>query len=164
MSSGSASAGRDAPSQEQPEAGVAGAPTPGSTWMGPCVTHPVWLSVPEGPMFIYAHRFLPQGTLLLPNISALLLNFYRLFSRSWHREWKFFPNRLLLKVTPEQGLTPTEGQVPLQDSGHPASLTPSFSQSCFCNSYTVSVRNNNKRKLNPTFLFCHVQALIQQNP
>lgn len=59
---------------------------PGSSWMGPCVTRPVWLSVPEGPMFIYAHHFLPQGTLLLPNISALLPNFYHLFSRSWRRE------------------------------------------------------------------------------
>lgn len=151
MSSGSASAGRDAPSQERPEAGAAGAPAPGPARMGPCVTRPVWPSVPEGPTFIYAHHFLPQGTLLLPNISALLPNFFHLFSRSWRREREFFPNRLLLKVTPEQGLAPPEGQVPLQDSGHSAGLPPSFSQSCFCNSYTVSVRNNNKRKLNPTF-------------
>lgn len=55
------------------------------------------------------------------------------------------------KGDPWAGPGPTEGQVAWQDSGHPASLTPSFSQSCSCNSYTVSLCNNNKRKLNPTF-------------
>lgn len=138
MSRGSAGAGRDAPRQDPPG------------W-GPVSPVPCGWVCQKGPMFIYAHHFLPPGTLLLPNISALLPNFCHLFSRSWRGEWEFFPNWLLLKVTPEQGLMPTEGQVPWQFSGHPASLTPSFSQSCSCNSYTVSVCNNNKRKLNPTF-------------
>lgn len=82
-----------------------------SCWAVPA---PVCLSVPEGPVFIYAHHFLPPGAQLLPNISALLPNFCHLFSRSWHREWEFFPSRLLLEVTPEQ------------DSGHqPAWPRPS---------------------------------------
>lgn len=136
----------------------------------PCFACPsVWLSMPEGPVFIYAHHFLPQGTLLLPNISAFLPNFYHLFSRSWRREWDFFPNRLLLNVTPEQGLTPPRrsdtltGQWPLCPSrqGHPAGWPypqsasySTFSKSCFCKSLTMSLRNNNNkksRKLNPPF-------------
>lgn len=61
--------------------------SPRSALTGPCFTSPsVWLSAPEGPVLIYAHHFLPQGTLLLPDISAFLSNLYHLFSGSWHRE------------------------------------------------------------------------------
>lgn len=92
-SSGSGSAGQDAPSR-----------------VGPCAPRPVGLSVPQRPVFIYAHHFLPPGILLLPNISALLPDFCHLFSRSWCREWELFPSRP--KVTPEQGLAPQRVREP----------------------------------------------------
>lgn len=86
---------------------------------------PVGLSVPEGPVFIYAHHVLPPGPLLLPgSVTSGAGQGMRVLS-------------------PE---APAEGG---PGQGHPASLAPSPPSPC--DSYTVSVCNNNKRKLNPTF-------------
>lgn len=82
-------AGQDSPRLLRPEPPARGR-----------VPRPVGLSVPEGPQFIYAHHFLPPGTLLLPNTSALLPDFCHLFWRSWCRSESSLP---LLEVTPEQG-------------------------------------------------------------
>lgn len=140
--------------------------SPWSTLTGPCFTSPsVWLSVPEGPVLIYAHHFLPQGILLL-DISAFLPNFYHLFSESRHREWHFFPNKLLLNATPAQGLAPHR-TVATQQVGHTprAHLTPPSPSLVCVNLFLClySQQQQKVKKVKPSFLFCLVKALIRQN-
>lgn len=70
----------------------------------------VGLRVPQGPVFIYAHHFLPPGPLLLPDFCHLFCHL-----RSWHREQSSFPrgpSRSWQDGDPASPTRPPPGPVP----------------------------------------------------